>query len=160
MPLNNRPPHVVRLPVLVAGFLVVGPLAAGCADGPADRSAPVAHLAACVERAPDRPCEPLAGHGADYWLAQQSDRTTAYLDAAEVCLGALLRGEVAGRRGACVDVHQAYVADARSGPRDLDGRLGADQAGRAFGLAYSAVVAERSRRTAESMTADPPTPDR
>ena len=84
-----------------------------------------------------------------------------YLDAAELCLGALLRGDVVGRRGACVDVHQAYVADARSGPRDLDGRLGAVQAGRAFGLAYSAVVAERSRRTAESMTAGtPPPPDR
>ena len=152
-----RVPRSVRaLGGLLGGLL----LAAGCAADSENHSAPVAHLAACVKRAPNQACEPLAGHGADYWLAQQSDRTTAYLDAAEVCLGSLLRGEVAGRRGACVDVHQAYVADARSGPRDLDGRLGAVQAGRAFGLAYSAVVAERSRRTAESMTADPPTPDR
>ena len=151
--------HVSRSACTLSGFLGLL-IAAGCATGSEDHSAPVAHLAACVERAPDQACEPLAGHGADYWLAQQSDRTDTYLDAAEVCLGALLRGDMAGRRGACVDVHQAYVVDARSGPRDLDGRLGAVQAGRAFGLAYSAVVAERSRRTAESMTADPPTPDR
>ena len=155
----SSPRHVSRSVRALGGLLGSLLLAAGCA-GSEDRSAPVAHLAACVERAPDQPCGPLAGHGTDYWLAQQSDRTDAYLDAAEVCLGALLRGDMAGRRGACVDVHQAYVVDARSGPRDLDGRLGAVQAGRAFGLAYSAVVAEQSRRTAESMTSDSPPPNR
>ena len=156
----SSPLHVSRSACALSGLLGFLLLATGCGSSDDDRPAAVAHLAACVERVPDQPCAPLAGHGADYWLAQQSDRTTAYLDAAEVCLGALLRGEVAGRRGACVDVHQAYVADARSGPRDLDGRLGAVQAGRAFGLAYSAVVAERSRRTAESMTSGSPPPNR
>ena len=103
---------------------------------------------------PDRPCERLPGYDPDFWTAEQADRTDAYLDASALCLRALLRGDVVGRRGACADVYPAYVADARDGRRDLDGRLDEAEAGRAFGLAYSAVVAARSARTAESMRED------
>ena len=114
----------------------------GCNAAPQAQS--VVHLAACVEDAPDQPCERLPGYDPSYWVAEQTDRTGAYLDAAELCLGALLDGQVVGRRGACTDVYDAYVADAQAGRRDLDGRLGEAQAGRALGLAYSTVVARRT----------------
>ena len=139
--------------------LLVGLVAAGCAPDtseapPAEAPAPVVHLADCIEGAPDRPCERLPGYDPDYWTDEQADRTDAYLDASALCLRALLRGDVVGRRGACADVYPAYVADARDGRRDLDGRLDEAEAGRAFGLAYSAVVAARSARTAEGMRED------
>ena len=133
-------------------MFLLGLLAVGCATETGGRSEPVAHLAACVEDAPDRPCERLPGYDPAYWLAEQTDRTDVYLDAAEVCLGALLRGEVVGRRGACTDLYDAYATDARAGRRDLDGRLDEAQAGRAFGLAYSAVVFRRAQESAEGMT--------
>ena len=128
---------------LVALALVAG-TAAGCAADAGPQAQSVAHLAACVESAPDQPCERLPGYDPGYWTAEQTDRTPAYLDAAELCLGALLDGHVVGRRGACADVYDAYVADAQAGRRDLDGRLDEAEAGRAFGLAYSAVVARRA----------------
>ena len=140
--------------------LLVGLLIAGCGPGtdatssaPAgsDVAEPVAHLATCVEDAPGEPCEPLPGYDAAYWLSEGEGRTETYLDGAALCLGALLDGAVAGRQGACTDVYEAYVAEARDGSRDLDGRLDEAQAGRAFGLAYSALVAARSARTAEGM---------
>ena len=149
-----------RSPWLPLGTaLLVGLVAAGCATDtaeapPAEAPGPVAHLADCIEDAPDRPCERLPGYDSDYWTAEQADRTDAYLDASALCLRALLRGDVVGRRGACADVYPAYVADARDGRRDLDGRLDEAEAGRAFGLAYSAVVAARSARTAEGMRED------
>ena len=136
-------------PSLVVALL--GLAVAGCAAETDGAPASVAHLAACVEDAPDRPCERLPGYDSAYWTAEQTDRTDAYLDASALCLRALLRGDVVGRRGACADVYPAYVADARDGRRDLDGRLDEAEAGRAFGLAYSAVVAARSARTAEGM---------
>ena len=139
--------------------LLLGLVIAGCAtdtaDAPsAEAPAPVAHLAACIEEAPDQPCERLPGYDPAYWMAEQTDQTEAYLDASALCLRALLRGDVVGRRGACTHVYEAYVADARDGRRDLDGRLDEAEAGRAFGLAYSAVVAARSARTAEGMRED------
>ena len=146
-------------PSVIVG-LVVALLTAGCGSetsgsepgtAPDRTTSPTAHLAACVEDAPEEPCDPLPPYDAGYWLAQSEGRTGAYLDAAALCLGALLDGAVVGRRGACVDVHAAYVAEARAGRRDLDGRLDQTQAARAFGLAYSAVVAERSRRSADRM---------
>ena len=158
----TRPtPSLVRsngLSVSVA--LAVALAVAGCGSeadgsepdvGPDQMAPPVAHLAACIEDAPEEPCAPLPPYDAAYWLGQSGDRTEVYLDGAALCLGALLEGNMVGRRGACVDVHAAYVEEARDGRRDLDGRLDVDQAGRAFGLAYSAVVAERSRRSAEGM---------
>ena len=129
-------------------------LVAGCNGGEtaATPAVPIAHLEACVEQSPDQPCDRLPGYDPAYWLAAQSDQATAYLDAAELCLTALLDGAVVGRRGACTDVYDAYVVDVRAGRRDLGGRLDADQAGRAFGLAYSAVVARRTREGAGAMT--------
>ena len=139
--------------------LLVGLVAAGCVTDtgeapPTEAPVPVAHLADCIEDAPDRPCERLPSYDPAYWTAEQADRTDAYLDASALCLRALLRGDVVGRRGACADVYPAYVADARDNRRDLDGRLDEAEAGRAFGLAYSAVVAARSARTAEGMRED------
>ena len=150
-------PKRAWLPLVAA--LLVGLVAAGCATDtgeapPTEAPAPVAHLADCIEDAPDQPCERLPGYDSAYWTAEQTDRTDAYLDASALCLRALLRGDVVGRRGACADVYPAYVADARDGRRDLDGRLDEAEAGRAFGLAYSAVVAARSARTAEGMRED------
>ena len=152
----HAPPGV---PVLIAGLLVVGLFAAGCADGPADRSAS-GRAPRRVRRARAGPTVRAAGGPRRGLLARPAVRPDGRLPRRRRGVpGRAPTGATSpGRRGACVDVHQAYVADARSGPRDLDGRLGAVQAGRAFGLAYSAVVAERSRRTAESMTADPPPP--
>ena len=147
-----------RQPLLTA--LLVGLLVAGCGpetdatpSTPSDREVaePVAHLAACVADAPDEPCDPLSGYDAAYWLSQGESRTEVYFDGAALCLGALLDGAAVGRQGACTDVYEAYVAEARDGSRDLDGRLDEAQAGRAFGLAYSALVAARSARTAEGM---------
>ncbi len=112
----------------------------------------IAHLTTCIEDAPDEPCNPLPGYDAAYWLSEGENRTETYLDGAALCLGALLDGDVVGRQGACTDVYEAYVAEARGGSRDLDGRLDDAQAGRAFGLAYSALVSERSLRSAEGMT--------
>ena len=146
--------------VSVCVALAVALVVAGCGSEtggsetgavPDQMAPPVAHLAACIGDAPEEPCTPLPPYDAAYWLGQSGDRTDVYLDGAALCLGALLDGHMVGRRGACVDVHAAYVEEARDGRRDLDGRLDGDQAGRAFGLAYSAVVAERSRRSAEGM---------
>jgi hypothetical protein len=142
-------------------MILVGLLAAGCgsetdtapsgpaADGMAES---VAHHAASIDDAPDEPCAPLPEYGAAYWLSEGEGRSETYLDGAALCLEALLEGAVVGRRGACTDVYEAYVPEARGGSRDLDGRLDEAQSGRAFGLAYSALVAERTRRSAEGMT--------
>lgn len=149
--------------LLAATFLLL-PLSVGCGDGPdsnpngppssADTErtpASVAHIQDCVEDAPDRPCERLAGTDVTYWEAERIARSDAYLDAAALCVRALLRGEDVGKRGACVDLHEAYVADVRAGQRDLEGRLDEEAAGRAPGLAYGAVVLARSAQTAEEM---------
>ena len=101
---------------------------------------PIAHLAACIGDAPEERA-PRSPYDAAYWLGQ-SGRPT--FPTAPPTRGA-------PRRACRVDIHAAYVEEARDGRRDLDGRLDGDQAGRAFGLAYSAVVAERSRRSAEGM---------
>ncbi|MDT7858201.1 hypothetical protein RQM47_16250 [Rubrivirga sp. S365] len=137
----------------VGAVLATVAFAGGCNRGDAvPRAEPVVRLAACVEAAPSEPCARVPGVGPAYWLAEQGDRTATYLDAAEICLGALLDGAVVGRRGACVDVYDAYVADAKDGRRDLDGRLDAADAGRAFGLAYSAVVARRTQAAGQATT--------
>ena len=149
---RSRAELVVGVVAAFGAVFLLNLLAVGCATETGGRPEPVAHLAACVEEAPDRPCERLPGYDPDYWMTEQADRTDVYLDAAEVCLGALLRGEVVGRRGACTDLYDAYVTDARAGRRDLDGRLDEAQAGRAFGLAYSAVVFQRAQESAEGMT--------
>ena len=60
------PHHVSRSACALSGLLGLLLLATGCGSGDDDRPAAVAHLAACVESAPDQPCEPLAGQGADY----------------------------------------------------------------------------------------------
>lgn len=147
-----------RLPPFAA--LLIGLFAAGCgsetdttspAPAGGEAAEPVAHLAACIEDAPDQPCDPLPGYDAAYWLSEGEGRTEVYLDGTALCLRSLLDGDLVGRRGACTDVYEAYVAEARDGSRDLDGRLDEAQAGRAFGLAYSALVAARSERTAEGM---------
>ena len=120
----------------------------------ASRPEPVAHLAACVDGAPDQPCARLPGYDPAYWLAEQADRTDVYQDAAEICLGALLDGAVVGRRGACADVYDAYLVEARAGRRDLGGRLAEDDAGRALGLVYSAQQARRSADMIRAMSSD------
>ena len=129
-------------------------LAASSGCETASRPEPVAHLAACVDGAPDEPCARLPGYDPAYWLAEQADRTDVYQDAAEICLVALLDGAVVGRRGACADVYDAYLVDARSGRRDLGGRLADDDAGRALGLVYSAQQARRSADMIRAMGAD------
>ncbi len=124
----------------------------GCAR--ASRPEPVAHLAACAESAPDQPCARLPGYDPAYWLAEQADRTDVYQDAAEICLGALLDGAVVGRRGACADVYDAYLVDARAGRRDLGGRIPDADAGRALGLVYSAQQARRTTDMIRAMSTD------
>ena len=132
----------MRLTALLLTATTLLTFSPGCES--ASRPEPVAHLAACVGGAPDEPCARLPGYDPAYWLAEQADRSDVYQDAAEICLGALLEGAVVGRRGACADVYDAYLVDARAGRRDLGGRIPEADAGRALGLVYSAQQARRS----------------
>ena len=138
------------LPTLLV--VLSGCVLTGCER--ASQPEPVAHLAACVAEAPDKPCARLPGYDPAYWLAEQAERSDVYLGAAELCLGALLDGAVAGRRGACADVYDAYLVDARAGRRDLGGRIPEADAGRALGLVYSAQQARRSADMIRAMGAD------
>ena len=121
-------------------------------DTPA-ASAPVEHVRACLDDAPEEPCPPNPDADAGYWTAQQEAQSAAYLDAAELCLRAALDGEKAAREGACVDVYEAYVAEGvRS---DLGGRLDETEARRGYAKARIALERRRSQTFIDGMRADP-----
>jgi hypothetical protein len=137
-------------------------ISAGCGSGDAPEAvapeAPtvpsaVAHLQACVDDAPDEPCPPNPDADAAYWTAQQEAQSESYLDAAELCLLAALESQKAGREGACVDVHEAYVAEGvRS---DLGGRLDESEARRGYAKARIALQRQRSQTFIDGMRAEP-----
>ncbi len=138
-------------------------LLSGCSDAaqaPAAVSEPavVAHVRACVETAPGRPCPPLDGVGPAYWIAARQARSPEYLDAAEICLRAALGGAKAGRDGVCVDVYEAYAGNAEAGLVDLRGRLDVTEARRGLAVARIALQRRRSQAFTEGMRTAPRRP--
>lgn len=134
-------------------LIALAVLAAGCGDPPEATPPAVAHLQACVRDAPTDPCPTNPGADGAYWTAQQEAQSTAYLDAAELCLRGAIDGDEAAREGACGDVYQAYVDEGvRS---DLGGRLDEAEARRGYAKARIALQRQRSQTFIDGMRANP-----